>query len=181
MELPEIIVALDLGKYKHTALVYDTQQHSVCERLTFSVNQQGFAELSACLQRHGTPANSLVGCEATGYCGETVLRYLQRQGYGIIRLNPAQVVQFRRGLGRRAKTDVLDADAIARQLTVSTSRVEPEMQPTSKALQHLTRLRLDFVDEQTRWLSRLRGILNQTFPELEVLLKNLLCPSSLSH
>jgi transposase len=54
------------------------------------------------------------------------------------------------------------------------------MQPTSQALQHLTRLRLDFVEEQTRWVSRLRGILNQTFPELEVLLKKVLCPSSLA-
>lgn len=180
MELPQVIVALDLGKYKHTALVYDTQQHTVGERLTFSVNQQGFAALGACLERHGTPANSLIGCEATGYCGETVLRYLQVRGYSIVRLNPAQVIQFRRGLGRRAKTDELDADAIARQLTVGTQHVEPRVDPTSKALQRLTRLRLDFVDEQTRWVSRLRGILNQTFPELEVLLKNLLCASSLA-
>ena len=180
MELPQVIVALDLGKYKHTALVYNTQQHTVGERLTFSVNQQGFAALGACLERHGTPANSLIGCEATGYCGETVLRYLQVRGYSIVRLNPAQVVQFRRGLGRRAKTDELDADAIARQLTVGTRRHRTHVDPTSKALQRLTRLRLDFVDEQTRWVSRLRGILNQTFPELEVLLKNLLCPSSLA-
>ena len=150
MELPQVMVALDLGKYKHVALVYDTQAHTVCESLTFSVNRQGFAALGACLERYGTPANSLIGCEATGYCGETVLRYLQVRGYPVVRLNPAQVVQFRRGLGRRAKTDLLDADAIARQLTVSANRVEREVQPTSKALQHLTRLRLDFVDEQTR-------------------------------
>jgi transposase len=147
---------------------------------SFPVNQQGFATLSQCLKRHGTPDTILIGCEATGHYGETVLRYLQTHKYAVVRLNPAQVVQFRRGLGRCAKTDVLDADAIARQLSVSPTRLEPEMQPTSQALQHLTRLRLDFVEEQTRWVSRLRGILNQTFPELEVLHKNVLCPSSLA-
>ena len=33
MELPQVIVALDLGKYKHVALVYNTQTHSVCKRV----------------------------------------------------------------------------------------------------------------------------------------------------
>ncbi|MCC7451780.1 MAG: IS110 family transposase [Anaerolineae bacterium] len=174
------VVALDLGKYKHTATILDLKTGQPAETLVIEVNQAGFARLEKVLTKFSRqPEEMLIGCEATGHYGETLLRRLQVQGYGIVRLNPAQVVQFRRGLGRRAKTDALDADALARQMLVTTHAPERPISPTAYSLQRLTRLRLDFVEEQARWLNRVRALLNQLFPELEALLKDLTCKSSL--
>ncbi len=174
------IVALDLGKYKHTATILDMQTGQPCETLVVEVNQVGFARLEKVLSTYSQqPGQMLIGCEATGHYGETLLRRLQAGGYGSVRLNPAQVVQFRRGLGRRAKTDALDADALARQMLVSVHTPEQPVSPTAHSLQRLTRLRLDFVEEQARWLNRVRALLNQLFPELEALLKDLTSKSSL--
>ena len=70
--------------------------------------------------------------------------------YPIVRLNPAQVAQFRRGLGRRAKTDALDAQAMAKQLAIKSWSREVPISATTQQLQRLTRLRLEFVTEQSR-------------------------------
>ncbi len=174
------IVALDLGKYKHTATILDLQTGQPAQTLVIEVNQAGFAHLEKVLTKYSQqPGQMLIGCEATGHYGETLLRRLQAQGYGIVRLNPAQVVAFRRGLGRRAKTDALDADALARQMLVTAHVPEQPVSATAHTLRRMTRLRLDFVEEQARWLNRIRALLNQMFPELEALLKDLTCKSSL--
>jgi transposase len=50
--------------------------------------------------------------------------------------------------------------------------VEVEASPTCRTLQRMTRLHADCVEERSRWLNRIRGLLNQIFPELERLLKD---------
>ena len=105
---------------------------------------------------------------------------LQHRGYNIIRLNPAQVVQFRRGLGVRAKTDELDADAMARQLAVIHAKPDLQVGEHAERLRRLSRLRLDFVEEQSRWINRVRALINQMCPESEVLFKDFTAPSTLA-
>ena len=174
------IVALDLAKRNHVARILDTQAGEMSRAIKIAVNREGFDTFDQVLATYSTdPADFLVGCEATGHYGETLLRRLQDQGYAIVRLNPAQVVQFRRGLGRKAKTDALDADAMARQLAVTDSKPDQPVDQTQRSLQRMTRLRLDFVEEQGRWINRVRGLLNQVFPELEGVLTKLTRPMSL--
>ena len=174
------IVALDLAKRTHVARILDTETGKMSQAIKITVNQEGFESFDQILATYSTtPADFLVGCEATGHYGETLLRRLQNQGYAIVRLNPAQVVQFRRGLGRKAKTDALDAEAMARQLAVTQSQPDQAVDQTQRSLQRMTRLRLDFVEEQGRWINRVRGLLNQVFPELEEVLTKLTQPMSL--
>lgn len=110
-------VALDLGKKHHVASIFDTESGQQQQSVKARVNEAGFSLLEHVLQTYSCdPADFLVGCESTGHVGETLLRRLQADGYTVVRMNPAQVVQFRRGLGRRAKTDKLDAEAMALQL-----------------------------------------------------------------
>lgn len=178
---PTYTVAIDLSKYKHTATIFNTASTSVCKTITIPVNQTGFQQFEATLAAFSThPENFIIGCEATGHYGEALLRRLQDKGYPIVRMNPAQVVQFRRGLGRRAKTDALDADAMARQLAITEWLPEQPVHETARRLQSLTRLRLDFVEEQSRWINRVRGLINQIYPELEPILKRITSPTSLA-
>lgn len=99
-------VAVDLSKYKHTATIIDTLSGEVSQPLTFQVSEAGFTEFETLLKSFSSnPGDFVIGCEATGHYGETLLRRLQAKQYPVVRMNPAQVVQFRRGLGRKAKTD----------------------------------------------------------------------------
>ena len=102
----QFTVALDLAKHQHVATIFDRQKLSRCEVIKIPVTAPGFADFTAWLQKYSCqPKDFIIGCEATGHYGETLLKRLQTQGYSVTRLNPAQVVQFRRGLGVRAKTD----------------------------------------------------------------------------
>jgi transposase len=179
--MPQFTVALDLGKWKHAISIYDTRDNNLCQSMTIPVNQKGFAKLQAALAKYSTqPTDFLLGCEATGHYGETLLRCLQAKGYALVRLNPAQVTQFRRGLGRRAKTDELDADAMSRQLAVGDFVPDHPLGDTARMLRRVTRIRLDFVEEHGRWVNRLAAVVNQMFPEVEPLLNGLAKPTTLA-
>lgn len=179
--MQQFTVALDLGKWKHAVTIFDARHNQLCQSLTIPVNRQGFVELETALAAYSThPTHFLVGCEATGHYGETLIRRLQSQGYQLVKLNPAQVTQFRKGLGRRAKSDALDADAMTRQLAVGDFVPDQVLSDTARALRRATRLRLDFVEEHGRWVNRLAAVINQMFPEVEALLKGLATPTTLA-
>ncbi len=174
-------LAIDLAKRTHVACIYDTINGLNSKSIRVPVTQEGFENLHHIMTSYSTePTDFLVGCEATGHYGETLLRWLQTKGYPVIRLNPAQVVQFRRGLGRRAKTDSIDANSMAIQLAVTDHLVETQASETQQMLQRFTRLRLEFITEQTRWVNRVRGLLDQIFPEVEKILKKITTPTTLA-
>ena len=174
-------IALDLGKKQHVASIFDTESGKQQRSVKVQVNRAGFSRLERVLQTYSADSsNFLVGYESTGHVGETLLRRLQADGYTVVRMNPAQVVQFRRGLGRRAKTDKLDAEAMALQLSVTDFVPERLAGETTRTLQRMTRLRLDFVEEQGRWVNRVRALVNQIYPELETLLGDITTSTALA-
>jgi transposase len=174
-------VALDLGKKHHVASIFDTESGEQQQSVKVHVNKAGFSMLEGVLQTYSSESGDfLVGCESTGHVGETLLRRLQAAGYTVVRMNPTQVVQFRRGLGRRAKTDKLDAEAMALQLAVTDFVPEQVASDTARTLQRMTRLRLDFVEEQGRWVNRVRALVNQIYPEVEELLGKITTSTALA-
>jgi transposase len=76
--------------------------------------------------------------------------------------------------------DVVDAIAMAKQLSVTDWQPEPELSQPLRQLRSLTRLRLDFVEEQSSWVNRIRAVINQIYPEIEPLLKDLTAATSLA-
>ena len=174
-------VALDLGNQAHVAHIYATATGQPSTPVRVSVTALGVAALDRLLATYSTtPADFLVGCEATGHAGETMVRYLHTRGYQVVLLTPRQSHQFRLGLGQRAKTDSLDAEALARQLAVGLFPALAPVSPTRQALRRLTHLRADLVTEQTRWLNRLRAVLDQMCPELSRLFPDLTTATALA-
>jgi transposase len=88
-------------------------------------------------------------------------------------LNPLQAAQFRRSQGKRAKTDRLDAQALALFLVARAPRPQPVPSPTLVALRELTRFRADLLDQRTAVLDQLIGAVDLSFPELPRLLHDL--------
>ncbi len=79
----------------------------------FDNNPAGFRKLDAWLKEKKVP-QVLAGLEATGPYGQSLMYHLHQRGHQVAQLNPRHVKNFAKSLGRRVKTDALDAKTIAR-------------------------------------------------------------------
>jgi transposase len=75
----------------------------------------------------------LVAVEATGGFEQTVAAAIAGAGLPLVIVNPAQVRAFAQAIGRRAKTDRVDAEVIARFVAA----VRPEVRPLPSAAEQL--------------------------------------------
>jgi transposase len=104
-------------------------------RVAASVGGEAFAVprggegLERLTERLRTPAPALVVLEATGGFEITVAAALAGAGLPLAVVNPRQIRAFARALGRLAKTDRLDAEAIA----LFAERVRPAPRPVPAA------------------------------------------------
>ena len=82
---------------------------------SFSQTPDGFAAFQAALATTGVaPAQTLIVLEATGSYWITLAVTLHQAGYHVSVVNPAHLQAFGHSLPRRAKTDPLDAQLLAR-------------------------------------------------------------------
>ena len=87
-------VALDLAKHTHVATIFDSHSGQADETTTIAITKQGFADFEKLLTSYsGDPHDFLIGCEATGHYGETLLWRLQKDGYPIVRLEASLTVK----------------------------------------------------------------------------------------
>ena len=93
--------------------------------------------LTALIERLAKLAPSLIVLEATGGFEATVAAALSAAGLPLVVVNPRQIRDFARATGRLAKTDRLDAEAIAR--FAEAVRPEPRALPDAAA-RHLGEL-----------------------------------------
>jgi len=89
----------------------DVHIHPAGEAFSISRNQAGLEELIERLKAYALKA---VAVEASGGFEAIVIASFVAVGLPVIRVNPAQVRAFANALGKRAKTDPIDAAVIAR-------------------------------------------------------------------
>jgi transposase len=83
--------------------------------ITVAQTAQGYATLHARLATTGiTPGDTLVVLEATGSYWITLATTLVEHGYQVSVINPKQAHNFAKALLKRAKTDAIDAQTLAR-------------------------------------------------------------------
>lgn len=85
------------------------------------------------------PAGSRIGVEATGACHELVAELAHAAGLTVYVLNPRDVKHYAEGVGRRGKTDRLDAEVIARYVAHEHDELHAYV-PRSAAAQRLEQL-----------------------------------------
>jgi transposase len=100
-----IVVGIDVSKDRLDVAVRPAGDHFAVPRDT-----QGLRELNARLR---SLAATAIGIEATGGYETVVVASLAAAGLPVVVVNPAQVRAFAQALGKRAKTDPLDAAVIA--------------------------------------------------------------------
>lgn len=101
----EVYVGIDVAKSSLDIAVHPTGQ-----RWNFTNDDLGIGKAVACLQKL---APVLVVMEATGGIELPIIASLIVDGLPAVAVNPRQVRDFARAMGRLAKTDALDAEVIA--------------------------------------------------------------------
>ncbi len=92
-----------------------------------------------------------IAIESTGQYHQRLVRYAIRAGHTVYVLNPNDLSHYMRSLGRRAKTDRLDAQAIARYVAHEHADLHPYQLPTAlqAQLDELTQRRHSAVSMQS--------------------------------
>jgi transposase len=112
-----LIVGIDVAKDKLDVAVRPSGESFVVSR-----DEAGLEELR---DRLGELQVALVGLEATGGYESVVAASLSATGLPVVVVNPAQVRAFAKALGKRAKTDPIDAAVIAHFVEATKPDVRP--------------------------------------------------------
>lgn len=113
--MDEVFVGIDISKDR-----LDVHVHPAGEACVVARDGRGLEELVDRLRAIGPV---LIGVEATGGFETIVAAALGGAGLPLVVLNPAQIRHFAQAVGKRAKTDPIDAEMIARFLEA----VRPEL------------------------------------------------------
>jgi len=124
-----VIVGIDVAKDK-----LDIGVRPSGERFVVSRAEAGLDELKNRLRELG-PA--IVGLEATGGYETVVAASLSAAGLPVVVVNPAQVRAFANALGKRAKTDPIDAAVIAHFMEATKPQVRPLPDEATRQLSDL--------------------------------------------
>ena len=174
-------LGFDIGKRAHDAALLDGDGEIVWQ-LRFAPTRAGLAQLAARLD--GVDACAVqIGLEATGIYWLTVHAWLRAWGATDVRvLNPLQTRAFRNANLRGAKTDRIDAVAVARLLHWGGKRLASHAMPDDRqaASREISRLRTEMVELRARQLTKLHTVLDPLFPEFAALFSDLGSPSALA-
>jgi len=125
-----VVVGIDVSKDRLDVAIYPSDEPG----FAVARDAAGLDALAARLKLLGPAA---VAVEATGGFESVVVASLAAAGLPMLVVNPAQIRAFANALGKRAKTDPIDATVIAR--FVAATRPEPRPLP-DEATQHLADL-----------------------------------------
>lgn len=132
-----IVVGIDVSKNQLDIYVGGRD-----ERFAVARDAQGLAEL---IDRLRPLAPEAIGLEATGGFETFVAAGLASAGLPVVVVNPAQVRAFANALGKRAKTDPIDAFVIARFVEATAPEIRPLRDEETRLLADLVARRRQIV------------------------------------
>jgi len=133
-----IVVGIDVAKDRLDICVRPSGESFVVAR-----NSAGIEDLAERLKKL---APRVVAIEATGGFETVVAAGLAAAGVPIIVVNPAQVRAFAQALGKRAKTDPIDAAVIAHFVEATKAEPRPLADETTRLLADLVARRRQIVE-----------------------------------
>jgi transposase len=133
-------------------------------RKSFANNDEGRVELAR-LCAEMKPA--LIILEASGGYEVPVVEVLALRSLKVAVVNPRQVRDFAKAVGKLAKTDVVDAEVIARFAEVIRPEIRPLKDADARRLQALVARRRQLVEMLTMEKNRLETASEWTRPDIE--------------
>jgi transposase len=132
------VVGIDVAKDRLDVCIWPDEEHFAVSR-----NGAGIEELSERLKR---VSPRVVAVEATGGFETVVAAGLAAAGLPVVVVNPAQVRAFAQALGKRAKTDPIDASVIAHFVEATKTQPRPLPDAMTQALADLVARRRQIVE-----------------------------------
>jgi transposase len=148
-----IVVGIDVSKDR-----LDVHVHPSGESFAVARKAEG---LEALITRIAPLGVAAVGVEATGGFETIVAASLSAAGLPIIVVNPAQVRAFAQALGKRAKTDPIDAAVIARFVEATKPTIRPLPDAETRLLASLVTRRRQIIQMIVAERQRERQIPNR--------------------
>ena len=139
--MDEVYVGIDVSKDRLDVHILPGDEAFAVER-----RGTGVAELG---QRLLALSPAIVAVEATGGFETIVAAGLASAGLPVVVVNPAQVRAFAKALGKRAKTDPIDAAVIARFIAATRPQVRPLRDEATQVLGDLVARRRQIVEMLT--------------------------------
>jgi transposase len=147
------VIGIDIAKDRCDVAVLPSGEH-----WSSATTPEVLAQL---VQRCGNARPTLMVCEATGGYEVPVVSALAAAGLPVVVVNPRQVRDFAKALGRLAKTDQIDAEVIAQFGLTVRPAVRPLKDEQTRELQGLITRHRQLVEmrvaEQNR-LAQARGV-----------------------
>lgn len=134
-----------------------------CAAQSFPVRKLANQRTALLAWLKSVPAGSRIGMEATGCYHELLASLARRAGLVVYVLNPKDVHHYAKGVGKRAKTDRVDAALIARYVAKEHPELHP-WDPPSKEQRQLQRFM-----RQRGTLSRARASLRSSLQSMPAL------------
>ena len=151
--MDSIVVGIDVAKDRLDVCVRPSGESFVAVR-----NSAGIEDLA---QRLKQLAPRGVAIEATGGFETVVAAGLAAAGVPLVIVNPAQVRAFAQALGKRAKTDPIDAAVIAHFVEATQAQPRPLPDETTRLLAELVTRRRQIVDMMSAEGQRDRRLTNK--------------------
>lgn len=170
---------IDIAKYKHESSVIDTNGKSLLDSISFANDKQGCEKIIAVFQKFEiSPANVIIGMEATGHYWLSVYAFFLELGYNVKVINPIQSEAFRKMYIRQTKNDSKDSYIIAQIMRFGEYSATSLSEENIIALKQLSRYRLALVDACGDCKRRVIALLDQVFPEYDKLFSDTFGSSS---
>ena len=144
-------VGIDIAKHK-----FDVHVRPLGHCQTFPNDDAGQAQFVHQLRQ--LPALQLVVVEASGGYERPLVNQLIEAQLPVTIVNPRQARDFAKGLGRRAKTDAIDAADLARFAEVVRPQPTPKTPQIQQELQDLVTRRRQLLQLRTMELNRLKTV-----------------------
>lgn len=132
-----IVVGIDVSKDQ-----LDVGVRPIGERFAVGRDAEG---LDALVARLRVLAPTVTAVEATGGYETVVVASLAAAGLAVVVVDPARVRSFAKAIGQRAKTDLIDADVIARFVEATKPPVRPRPDAETRLLADLVARRRQIV------------------------------------
>jgi len=144
--------------------VLDVAVHPTCEQWQVLNDLGGLTALALRLQ---TLKPALVVLEATGGLERPIVQALHDARLPVAVVNPRQVRDFAKALGRLAKTDRLDAQVLAQFAQAVRPEPRPQLEKSSEQIQNLLTRRHQLVEMITAEKNRRRTTPEWLRPQLQ--------------
>jgi transposase len=155
-------VGIDIASETHVVAAVDERGETLVRPTSFGEDAEGYERLRGVI---GPPEGVLVAMEATGHYWQNLVATLAADGHPLVVLNPLRTRRFAGEDLKRAKTDTIDALAIARM--AAQKRLGPTTLPDAATLElrELVRFRQRVQQEFGDKVRLLHRLVDLGFPE----------------